>query len=120
MMVDEGKFIAQRAADQGVKVTWEEYEVMPHCFALLPPFGRLPQTRQAIAKCAAFCKTCVGRPEQVRTKGTFTSAEDMQETAVDMAGMLDLSLEEVKGRMQMATREMMNLMARLQHGKTKL
>ena len=37
MMVDEGKFIAQRAAQRAVPVIWEQYGAMPHCFAVLPP-----------------------------------------------------------------------------------
>ena len=119
-MLDEGKFIAQRASACGVKVVWEQYESMPHCFPLLPPLSRLPQSQKAFGKWADFCRTCVERPGVVETAGTCTSVEDMQETPVDLRHLIGCSLEEVKGRMERARREVADMLAKQQQARTKL
>lgn len=112
MMVDEGKFIAQRAVKCAVPVVWEQYGAMPHCFALLPPLNRLPQALKAFEKWAGFCRACVERPRAIKTRGTFTSVDDMQEKSVDVEHQFDLSLEEVKKRMNKDRIEAVELFSR--------
>ena len=112
MMADEGKFIAQRAAQSAVPVVWEQYGAMPHCFAQLPPFNRFPQTQKVFAKWADFCRACVEDPRAIETKGMFTVADDMQERPVDVKDLLDLSFEEVKQRMDKARMEAVVLMSK--------
>lgn len=111
-MVDEGKFIAQRAVKCAVPVVWEQYGAMPHCFALLPPLNRLPQALKAFEKWAGFCRACVERPRAIKTRGTFTSVDDMQEKSVDVEHQFDLSLEEVKKRMNKDRIEAVELFSR--------
>ena len=69
---------------------------MHHRFGLLPPLNPLPQAQKAFGKWADFCRTCVEQPKGIKTKGTFTSADDMQERAADVEHQLDFSFEEVK------------------------
>lgn len=116
MMVDEGKHIAQRA----VLVVWEQYGAMPHCFALRPPLNLLPQTQKLFEKWADFCRACVERPRAIKTRGTFTSADDMQETSVDVEHQLDLSFEEVKRRMEKGRMKLVELLSRMERSRTKL
>ena len=119
-MVDEGKFIAQRAAQCGVSVVWEQYGAMPHIFALQPPLDRLPHSQKAFEKWADFCRACVGQPKAIETKGTFTSAEDMQERPVDVAHLLDLSFEEVRQRMDKGRMEAVEFLFRRERLRNKL
>ena len=121
MMVDEGKFIAQRAAQRAVPVVWEQYGDMPHCFAWLPPLNRLPQAQEVFGKWAGFCRACVERPKAIRTRGTFTSADDdMQERSVDVEHQLDLSFDEVKRRMDKGRMEAVELLSKREQSRMKL
>ena len=119
-MVDEGKFIAQRAAQCAVPVIWEQYGALPHCFVLLPPLSRLPQAQNLFAKWADFCRACVERPKAIKTRGTFTSADDMRERSVDVENQLGLSFDEVKQRMNTARMEAEELLSRREWSRTKL
>ena len=120
MMVDEGKFIAQRASQCGVSVVWEQYGAMPHCFALLPRFNRLPQVQKVFGNWANFCRTCVEQPKAISAKGTFTEMDDLREREVDVGGLINLSFEEVKHRMEKARLEAVELLARRECLSTKL
>ena len=120
MMADEGKFIAQCAAQSAVPVIWEQYGTMPHCFAQLPPLNGLPQSQKVFAKWAEFCRACVEDPKAIETKGTFTLADDMQERSVDVKNLLDLPFEEVKQRMDKARAEAVELMSKRERFKAKI
>lgn len=119
-MVDEGKFIAQRAAQCGVPVVWEQYGAMPHIFAIQRPLDRLPHSQKVFEKWADFCRACVEQPKAIKTKGTFTSADDMQERPVDVGHLLDLSFEEVKQRMDKCRMEAVELLLRRERLRKKL
>ena len=119
-MVDEGKFVGQCAAKRAVPVVWEQYGAMPHCFALLPPLKRLPQAQKVFGNWAGFCRACVEQPKEIKTRGTFTSADGMQERSVDVEHQLDLSFEEVKQRMVKARMAAVELLSVRERSKTKL
>lgn len=119
-MVDEGKFIAQRAAQRGVSVVWEQYGAVPHRFAVQPLLNRLPHSQKVFEKWADFCRACVEQPKAIKTKGTFTSADDMQERSVDVEHQLDLSFEEVKQRMERGRMEALELLLKRERLRTKL
>ena len=120
MMADEGKFIAQRAAQSAVPVVWEQYGAMPHCFAQLPPLYRLPQSQKVFAKWADFCRACVENPKAIETKGTFILADDMQERSVDVKDLLDLPFEEVRRRMDKARTEAAELVSKRERSRAKI
>ena len=119
-MADEGKFIAQRASQRAVPVVWEQYGAMPHIFALQPPLNRLPQSQTIFRKWADFCRACVEQPKAIKTKGSFTSADDLQERSVDVEHQLDLSFKEVKRRMEKARMEAVELLSRRERLRTRL
>lgn len=119
--MDESKFIAQRATQFAVPVIWEQFGAMPHCFVLLPPLSRLPQAQKLFAKWADFCRACVEQPKTIKTRGTFTSADDdMQERSVNIEDQVTLSFEEVKQRMNTARMETEELLSRRERSRTKL
>ena len=120
MMADEGKFMAQRAAQCAVTVVWEQYGAMPHCFGLLPPLNPLPQAQKAFGKRADFCRACVKQPKAIKTRGTFTSVDGMQERSVDVEHQLDLSFEDVKQRMDRSRMEAAELLSRIERPRTKI
>ena len=120
MMADEGKFIAQRTAQSAVPVVWEQYGAMPHCFAQLPPLSRFPQSQKVFAKWADFCRACVENPKAIKTKGTFTLTDNMQERSVEIKDLLNLPFEEVKRRMDKARTEAVVLMSKRERFRAKI
>ncbi|KAL9099164.1 MAG: hypothetical protein Q9163_005300 [Psora crenata] len=106
MLVDEGKQVACRAARQGVRVRWEEWEAMCHCFGMLLVGTRA--STQLFQNWAGFCRAAVGSHgaggkgglEGIRTTGTFYEAKTLRERGVDVSALAVLTDEEVERRMQ--------------------
>ncbi|KAK1088897.1 hypothetical protein LTR33_000328 [Friedmanniomyces endolithicus] len=93
-LTDEDCFVASRAASEGVVVQFEQYEAMPHCFAMLMPF--LPTGDRCLRSWGDFCRRCVEEPASVETNGTYVYAKTGAEKAIDVAGVSKMSLDEVK------------------------
>jgi acetyl esterase/lipase len=91
MLADEDKVLAQRLARQGVSVVWEQYEAMPHCFALF--LDHLPSTKMTFETWAQFAKDVVKK--SVATKGTFTTAKKFNRVDVDVTKLTELKDEDV-------------------------
>lgn len=98
LLSDEGKYLASVLVKQGVKVVFEEYEAMPHCFALL--LQNIESRERCFAAMADFMKGVVtGGNEGVSTKGTMIRAKTSKEEALDVATLSPFSREDVLQRM---------------------
>ena len=64
-LIDSSKAVARRAAGDGVRVTWTQFEAMPHCFATLPGLNRSKQAEILFGKLAGFCRECVEVEEEL-------------------------------------------------------
>ncbi|MCJ1391462.1 hypothetical protein MMC18_004326 [Xylographa bjoerkii] len=101
MLVDEGKFIAQRAADQGVTVLFEEYEAMPHNFPVLPVLNKLWQSERCYKAWASFCTACMKDKGSLSTRAVFLEASSgKEERELRVESLVTLSYDEVKKRMK--------------------
>jgi acetyl esterase/lipase len=98
LLTDEDKHIAMKAASQGVKVVFEEYAAMPHCFAMV--LETLPASKMFFSNWAAFISQVVERPESVETKGTRIVPRTLEELSVDVKGLSTFTEEEVLERMR--------------------
>ncbi|ATZ54683.1 hypothetical protein BCIN_11g00340 [Botrytis cinerea B05.10] len=112
LLSDENKILACRLARRGVRVRWEEYEWMPHCFALALP--HLKGTRKCFEGWAGFCREVVERMKvdgeggkemangRVETRGVMISAnaKGIKETRIDVERLWDESDEIVIERMK--------------------
>jgi len=79
LLTDEGAIVAGTAAQQGVTVHWEQYEAMPHCFAMLMP--HMATSQRAYDSMGDFVQKCLaGKAE---SSGTWIEARTGKETAVD-------------------------------------
>ena len=67
--VDSTKIVAQTAARQGVKVIWDEYELMPHNRSMV--LRSYPQSAKCHESWAAACLRFVSG-KALETSGTFT------------------------------------------------
>ncbi|KXL47112.1 hypothetical protein M433DRAFT_186660 [Acidomyces richmondensis BFW] len=102
MLADEDKVVASRAAAQGVIVQYEEYEGMPHCFAMLLPY--LSTSDRCFRSWGDFCRRCVEEPDGLKTNGTFIHAKTGKEETLQFSNLTELNLEKVKKFMQEAKR----------------
>ncbi|KAL1589323.1 hypothetical protein WHR41_02139 [Cladosporium halotolerans] len=99
MLTDEIKFLAARAAQQGVAVEFEQYQAMPHCFAMLLP--GLPTSVRCVRAWGEFCRK-VGEGGGMEgwvgeTKGTWVEARTGREEQREVAELSDgLGMEEVR------------------------
>ncbi|KAH8808431.1 acetyl-hydrolase [Xylogone sp. PMI_703] len=99
LLTDEAKYIAMKATKQGVKVVFEEWEAMPHCFALILP--QLPASVKYFDNWAGFIALAVERPESVVAGGKLIKAKTLEEIPLDLLSLSPFTGdEEVKGRMK--------------------
>lgn len=93
---DEAKLFAQKAARDGVAVVWEQYEAMPHCFALV-----LTGTAEAEACFEGFKGFVRGirDGEAVVAKGEFIEAKTVKRSPVDVRNLLAMSGEDISEAM---------------------
>lgn len=99
MLGDEGKILASRTANQGVKVQWAQWETMPHCFALI--LAGSPIGKRYFEEWAGFASRVVGG-QPIETKGIFHETRRLKEIDVDVKTLAPISDEEVKNRMERA------------------
>jgi acetyl esterase/lipase len=92
MLSDEGAVVMQRMARQGVSVVWEQYEAMPHCFALI--LDRVKGSDMCFDSWAKFCKDVV-EGKTIASQGTFITAKKLERKEVDVTKLVDLKDEEV-------------------------
>lgn len=101
MLLDDGKYVAAQAAQQGVNVVWEEWEAMPHAFAFV--LEGIPQTKKFFTNWAAFCSRVVDQGEKgIRTQGTWFAAKGERKQEVDVQALGVMSGEEVRQTMKRA------------------
>jgi acetyl esterase/lipase len=101
LLADEGAGMACAMARQGVRVVWEQYEAMPHCFALVFDADKVAEL--CYDGWAGFITQVVGGGKDVRTKGTYVSAKKWERTDVDVTRLLDgvgVKLEDVPEMMR--------------------
>jgi acetyl esterase/lipase len=89
VLTDECKVVAQRAARQGVRVVWEQYEAMPHCFALVLEGN--PGSGMSWSSWAKFIKTVAEKPEEISTTAEFIAAKSLERRPVDIYGLTGIS-----------------------------
>lgn len=100
MLADENAVFAKRLVKQGVKVVWEQYEAMPHCFAMFLQGHQ--GGRMFFVELAKFIKMVAEKPSEVNTQGNWVTARELQRVEVDVATLTKLEDEEVLAMMKQA------------------
>jgi acetyl esterase/lipase len=98
LLTDEDKYVAMIAAKQGVKVVYEEYEAMPHCFAML--LNTLGGAKRCFDGWAGFITAAVMDPDEIKTKGLIIKAKTLQELPINVEELCAESHEVVVERMR--------------------
>ena len=99
MLADEVRAVASKAAKQGVTVVSEQWEAMPHCFALILLGSAM--SKKAYQNWATFCQDVV-KGEKLRTKGLWIEAKTGKEEEVGVQELCKFSDGEVRDRMEAA------------------
>jgi acetyl esterase/lipase len=95
---DEDKILAQRMHSQGVKVLWEQYEAMPHVFAMV--FEKTKVSNMSFDGWASAIKSFVEKPGEVESKGVWVTAKKLVVKTVAPGGDPFLTDEECLKRMR--------------------
>jgi len=98
LLSDEDKYLATVAAKQDVPVVFEEYEAMPHCFAMV--LRELAGSRRAFEGWAGFIRKAVEEPESVKTSATMIRAKSLREEVIDIRTLSRMEITDVKRRMK--------------------
>ncbi|KAK0709741.1 alpha/beta hydrolase fold-domain-containing protein [Lasiosphaeria miniovina] len=103
LVADEDKLTATRLHEDGVPVVFEEYEAMPHIFAVV--FPDIDVTRRCMDGWAGFINRVVEAPAAVRSSFVTIKAKTLAEVDLDPDTLapydLDYFRERVKVRLQM-------------------
>jgi len=99
MLADEIRVVAAKAAKQGVKVVFEQWEAMPHCFGLL--LVGSPMSKKCFKDWTEFY-TLVVNGGSVIPRGSWFRARAEKEEMIDVEGLAVFGDVEVKERMDTA------------------
>lgn len=89
LVTDENQIIAIRAAEQGVKVVWEQYDAVPHMFTMIFPDS----------KASARCLSSVGNSihacveSDVKNSAPWIAFKTLDTTSVDLGRQTNLIWE---------------------------
>jgi acetyl esterase/lipase len=103
LLADEDKFMASKLENDGVTVVFEEYEAMPHCFALI--LTQLPGSQRCFESWANFIKAAIDDPESIKPKATTIKAKSLEEVKLEISSLSSISPEQMRGRVRAKVEE---------------
>ncbi|KAK5662047.1 hypothetical protein OQA88_10161 [Cercophora sp. LCS_1] len=96
LLADEDKFLAKRLWKDGVRVEFEEYEGMPHCFALI--FAGLGETKRCLEGWAEFARRVVDGEEKIQSGFRIVRAKTLVEEELKPEGLSEYEIGWVRER----------------------
>lgn len=99
----ENKFMAQKLWRDGVTMVFEEYEAMPHCFAMT--LLNLAESKRCMASWAGFIQRAVEDPRSLVSSATTVSAKTLEETPLEFDQLCHVSGETFRQRVVDAVAE---------------
>lgn len=100
ILADEAKFLARKLESDGVRVVFEEYEAMPHSFALV--LCDAPSTKRCFDAWAGFARTVVKDPGCIVTSATAIKARTLEEVPLKFDELSDITEGEMRRRVSLA------------------
>ncbi|KAF5622866.1 AB hydrolase superfamily [Fusarium sp. NRRL 52700] len=92
----EDKFLARKLEADGVRVVFEEYEGMPHCFAMM--LRNAPATPRCYNGWASFIHAAVEDPDSIESSAVMIRAKTCEEVPLRFDQLSDVSEEDVQLR----------------------
>jgi acetyl esterase/lipase len=99
----EAKFLARKLEADKVRVVFEEYEAMPHCFALL--LRNAPSTHRCYDAWAGFIRAAVGDSRSIMASATTIKARTLEEVPLRFEELSEVTDDEMRQRVLQAAEE---------------
>ncbi|KAK2031416.1 hypothetical protein LX32DRAFT_650733 [Colletotrichum zoysiae] len=97
LLADEDKYMARKLHEDGVPVVFEEYEGMPHCFAII--LTTTPNARRCFDGWTGFMKKIITHPDTIDSKAITVKAKTLEEVSLTFESLLsDVSEEDIRQR----------------------
>lgn len=96
LLAREDKYLAKKLVSEGVNVVFEEYEAMPHCFAML--LTTLPNSRRCFKGWANFISDAVRDPGLIKSHAVTIKSKSLEEIPVAFEDLNSDRHEEVHSR----------------------
>ncbi|KAH6981273.1 alpha/beta hydrolase fold-domain-containing protein [Ilyonectria sp. MPI-CAGE-AT-0026] len=100
----EGKFLARKLEADGVAVVFEEYEAMPHCFALL--LRNIPSTHRCYDGWAGFIRAAVDDAEAIASSAVRIKARTLDEEPLRFEDLCSVTDDEMRQRVLLKAGEL--------------
>ncbi|KAI1424024.1 alpha/beta hydrolase fold-domain-containing protein [Xylaria sp. FL1777] len=81
-LADEARYLVAKLRRDGVRVVFDEFEAMPHVFAVMLP--RLPQTERCVQAWARFITASRKNPDRIVSCYTYVKAKTLEESEGDV------------------------------------
>jgi hypothetical protein len=95
LLADEDRYLVSKLVKDGVSVVFEEYQAMPHCFAMI--FNGTPGSRRCFDGWAGFIRDVTGG-KPVPSRFTTIKAKGLEESSVGVETLSKFTEEEVRER----------------------
>ncbi|TEA06082.1 Esterase [Colletotrichum sidae] len=96
LLADEDKYMARKLQEDGVSVVFEEYEGMPHCFALI--LAKTPNAKRCFEGWTGFMKAVVEKPDSIKSKAVTVKAKTGEDMPLEFASLSTLSDHDIQQR----------------------
>ncbi|KAF9876011.1 hypothetical protein CkaCkLH20_06457 [Colletotrichum karsti] len=106
LLADEDRYMARKLHEDGVPVVFEEYEGMPHCFALI--LSKIPNAQRCFDGWTGFMKTAIGKPESITSKAVTVKAKTREDVPREFASLSELRDDDIQKRVYQKKEESLN------------
>lgn len=103
LLAFEDRFFAKQLAGDGATVVFEEYEAMPHCFAMI--LTKTPNARRCMDAWGGFVRRAVEDPAGIASSATGISARALEETPLRFDSLSDIGPGEMRDRVARKAKE---------------
>ncbi|KXJ86296.1 acetyl-hydrolase-like protein [Microdochium bolleyi] len=93
-LADEDRYLASKLRRDGVQVVLEEYEAMPHVFAVL--LAHLREAKRCMEGWSKFIVDVTEAPEKIQSSFTTIRAKTLEEVAIDVEKLTPYSDSDVQ------------------------
>jgi acetyl esterase/lipase len=92
----EDKYLARKLHEDGVKLVFDEYEAMPHCFALI--LGKAPNGIKCFERWSGFIRQAVEDADGIQPGARTVRAKTLKDVPLEFAELSDVTDEEIQRR----------------------
>ncbi|KAI0839814.1 alpha/beta hydrolase fold-domain-containing protein [Hypoxylon sp. FL0890] len=93
-LADEDKYLVSKLTRDGVKVVFEEFEAMPHVFAVI--LSNTAEAQRGVEGLAKFAAVVTEEPEKIQSSYKTIRAKTLEEVKIDVEKLSPFTDEEVR------------------------